>query len=400
MRILFVGMPFSIHTARWIAQFENQNWDIHFFPSFEYTDTHEQLKNIVYHEHYHAFQGINKNIKIKPIYKLEINFRNKFLKNVTSKIYRLIGLELSKEKTLSKLINKLQPDIIHSLETQSAGYLVDKAYKINPFKSIWIHSIWGIDLHFYEKIQDHKNSIQSVLQKINVFLSEGQRDIEIAKKIGYSGETYVIPAGGGHNLDQIQISDFKKTSSRKLILLKGTQDICRRGLVGLRALEKCVDLLSNYEIVVYNCCQELQYAIECFIFDNPSIKISILKHTSHKNMLDLNKIARISITTNLSDGLPNSFLEAMIYGAFPIQSNTSNANEWIQVGVSGFLVPPNDPEIIEKAIRIALTDDNLVDNAALINHKLAKQKLDYKTIQNKAISIYTSALSEHKKQYK
>jgi glycosyltransferase involved in cell wall biosynthesis len=117
-------------------------------------------------------------------------------------------------------------------------------------------------------------------------------------------------------------------------------------------------------------------------------------------MLDLNKIARISITTNLSDGLPNSFLEAMIYGAFPIQSNTSNANEWIQVGVSGFLVPPNDPEIIEKAIRIALTDDNLVDNAALINHKLAKQKLDYKTIQNKAISIYTSALSEHKKQYK
>ena len=32
MRVLFVAMADSIHTARWIRQLQGQGWDLHLFP--------------------------------------------------------------------------------------------------------------------------------------------------------------------------------------------------------------------------------------------------------------------------------------------------------------------------------------------------------------------------------
>jgi hypothetical protein len=35
MRILFVAMPDSIHTTRWISLLQKQGWDIYLFPAYE-----------------------------------------------------------------------------------------------------------------------------------------------------------------------------------------------------------------------------------------------------------------------------------------------------------------------------------------------------------------------------
>jgi glycosyltransferase involved in cell wall biosynthesis len=53
-------------------------------------------------------------------------------------------------------------------------------------------------------------------------------------------------------------------------------------------------------------------------------------------------------------------------------------------------VPPEDPEIIEQAIRRAITDDNLVNGAAEINYQIAKEKLDKKLIKPKIVELYKS----------
>jgi len=82
-------------------------------------------------------------------------------------------------------------------------------------------------------------------------------------------------------------------------------------------------------------------------------------------------------------------LESIAMGAFPIQSNTSCADEWIVDGKSGFIVPPEDPEIIASALRKAISDNNLIDNAASINEETAKKYLDYGVIREKVIKFYT-----------
>ncbi len=82
-------------------------------------------------------------------------------------------------------------------------------------------------------------------------------------------------------------------------------------------------------------------------------------------------------------------LESIALGAFPIQSDTSCADEWIIDGKSGFIVPPEDPEMIASALRKAISDDYLVDNAAEINETTAQNYLDYGVIKEKVIKFYT-----------
>jgi glycosyltransferase involved in cell wall biosynthesis len=68
---------------------------------------------------------------------------------------------------------------------------------------------------------------------------------------------------------------------------------------------------------------------------------------THQEMLSMNGKARISITLNISDGVSTSLLEAIVMGAFPIQSYTACANEWVEDGKTGLLVHPEDTESVE-----------------------------------------------------
>jgi glycosyltransferase involved in cell wall biosynthesis len=69
----------------------------------------------------------------------------------------------------------------------------------------------------------------------------------------------------------------------------------------------------------------------------------------------------------ISDGISTTLLESMAVGTFPIQSSTACADEWVECGRSGFVVSPWDTGAIADAIYRAVTDDDLVDQAAAIN---------------------------------
>lgn len=377
MKILFVAFPFSIHTVRWLNQLVDGDFEIHLYSSHRNALPHAQLSNkIIYHSN-----PLNLGAK-KSILK-------RVIKKIDKTIFRNETILQSPEQELLKLASKLKPTVIHSLESQHAGYLVSEVKdKMGSMDfPIWIHSNWGIDLHFFGRIEEHIGKIKNMLSGINFFIAEGERDVLLAKSYGYINETLIFPSVGGGF--KIPIIDFVKPSQRKKIILKGTQDIVRRGLCALRALEICKDLLNDYEIILYSSCYETKIAAELF-FHSTGNKIIIAEELSQEQVLILASEARISICTNLSDGLPNAMLEAMMMGSFPIQSNTCISDGWIENDTTGFLVPPEDSELIAAKIRIALTNNKLVDEAATINMNLIKMKLGYEFIKNEAIKMYKS----------
>jgi len=91
---------------------------------------------------------------------------------------------------------------------------------------------------------------------------------------------------------------------------------------------------------------------------------------------------------SISDGISTSLLEAMAMGTFPIQSYTACADEWIVDGQSGFIVPPEDPQVVAEALRRALTDDLLVNRAAELNSQTIAQRLDNSIIKPQVIKMY------------
>ena len=100
---------------------------------------------------------------------------------------------------------------------------------------------------------------------------------------------------------------------------------------------------------------------------------------------------RRCIAVSVTDGISTSMLEAMAMGAFPIQSNTACADEWFTDGVGGFLVDPNDVDIIAARLSHALCDDNLVDTAARIN-RTTLHKIDYDRVANDLHKTFQSIL--------
>lgn len=391
MRILFVAMSESIHTARWISQLSETGWDLHLFPSIDYGATHPDLHNITI---YHSFFPNNKQKKSGVHIKgFPVIFKT--LASIGRIAFKKFFPNYRKNQ-LKKIIRKIKPDVIHSLEFQSAGYLVLEIKKElkNEFPP-WIATNWGSDIYHFSRFKEHNERIKDILSLCDYYQCECNRDIELAKNMGLTGKILpVIPNAGGFDLEQV--SKFRMrtlTSSRKIIILKGYQGWSGRALVGLRALELCADYLKGFTIVLYSADLEVKIATEIFT-DSTKIPVIIMPTSSHEDILKMFGQARIYIGLGISDAISTSLLEAIVMGAFPIQSNTSCADEWIVDGKSGFIVPPEDPDIIASAIRKAITDDNLVDAAAQINEKTARKNLDFFVIRQKVIELYTKLVTD------
>jgi glycosyltransferase involved in cell wall biosynthesis len=112
------------------------------------------------------------------------------------------------------------------------------------------------------------------------------------------------------------------------------------------------------------------------------------KPIPHEQLIREFANSRVYLGASTSDGISTSFLEALIQGAFPIQTNTSCADEWVSKGAEANL-PATNSKSIESAIIEALTDDDLVDAAQRQNHLIAKEYLDESRIKEIARTFYS-----------
>lgn len=387
-KILFVAMSGSVHTARWISQLYDQGMDIHLFPSIDQDFSHPALRNITVHNFFYSRQQ-NKGTGL-ICRGIPVVFR----------IFAIIGRRVMakffpnyRSWQLRRLIKRIKPDIVHSLEIQHAGYLTLEAKKGFSGKfPPWIVTNWGSDIYLFGRLAEHELRIRAALASCDFYSCECRRDVCLAKAYGFEGTVLpVFPNTGGFDLEVVErLWQPGPVSARRLIMLKGYQHWAGRALVGLRALERCADVLKGYEIAVYSATPDVVIAAELFALST-GIPISIVpKETPHNEILRLHGRARISIGISISDAVSTSMLEAMVMGAFPIQSWTACADEWITDGMTGLLVPPEDPDVVEKAIRRALADNDMVDRAAVENRHIARERLDHNMLKQKAAELYTA----------
>jgi Glycosyl transferase 4-like/Glycosyl transferases group 1 len=393
VRILFVAMANSIHTARWIAQLSAQGWDLHLFPSTDsWIEVHPELGNVTLH--HTGFRNPARSAN-------DVRFRGVTLARRVEDVWRR---RIRKEEgngrradRLAGLVARLRPDVVHSMEIQHAGYLTWEARRRmgKPFPP-WIVTNWGSDIYLYGRIAEHAPKIREVLTGCEYYSCECQRDVSLAKSFGFAGTVLpVFPNAGGFDLAEVaRLRHPGSASARRAIMLKGYQHWGGRALTGLRALERCADLLGGYEVWIYSATPDVAVAAELFA-QSTGIRVTLLpKGTSHPEILSRHGRARISIGLSISDAISTSLLEAMVMGAFPIQSWTACADEWIEDGRTGLLVPPDEPEAVEAAIRNALTNDGLIDRAAEENLRTATLRLDRERIRPMAVGIYTRVTAD------
>lgn len=364
----------SIHTIRWVSQLKDSGHEIFYFDILNggYIKTWDWIP-----------QHTNWRYKFG-------NFKGRvFLKKHFPKIHKLF--ENNVEKEFEKVLNKFKPDVVHSFVMYSCCVpILKNMQKHNHIK--WIYSAWGNDLYFYQTIPKYKNDIIKTLPRIDYMFADCKRDLNLAKTLGFNGKVLgSFPGGGGYHLTDYN-SHIKSLNSRNIILIKGYEQRFGKCSVVLKAVSKIIEDLSNYKVVVFGADLELkQYLTKHTISD----EIEILEHLPHKKVLEIMGKSVIYIGNSVSDGMPNTLLEAIIMGAFPIQSNPGGATaEIIKHQQNGLLIDDaENTEAIQKLILEAINNKKMIEKAFHYNQKL-KHDLDFHFIKKQVLQAYKQVEKE------
>jgi glycosyltransferase involved in cell wall biosynthesis len=96
--------------------------------------------------------------------------------------------------------------------------------------------------------------------------------------------------------------------------------------------------------------------------------------------------AKIYIGASKSDGISTSFLEALVLGAYPIQTNTSCGSEWVDKGFNAHLVETSTEAIIEALLEVSRLSN--LEEMRINNKVLAEKFLSYDSIKQESLLFY------------
>lgn len=373
MKILMVSM-ISLHFTRWVEQLKDSGHEIYWFDPLDGTYNNLNLNWIHYCKQW----------------RLKWDFPGRYvMKNKLPELYKILQQlnERSVADGFQAYLKEVKPDVVHSFVMyMSCSPILEVMKKNHHIK--WVYSAWGNDLFFYQNHKVRLDEIKSCLPNIDYMFADCQRDINIAIKYGFKGVSLgVFPGGGGYNTTEL--SKLRRPfNDRKTIIIKGYEHHFGRCNVVLEALLTLKGMLSQYKIFVYGDNEAVQrFAKEKGL--NTWTNFRLLGKITHNELLKLKGEALIYIGNSISDGMPNTLLEAIIMGAFPIQSNPGGAtSEIIENRVNGLIIEnPLDSNCISSLLNETINNERMLLKAFDHNLNLSK-KLEYNTIKKKVLNTY------------
>jgi glycosyltransferase involved in cell wall biosynthesis len=124
-------------------------------------------------------------------------------------------------------------------------------------------------------------------------------------------------------------------------------------------------------------------------------RVELLPHQTRQQMAGLFRQSQISLSITTHDGTPNTLLEAMACGCFPIAGDIESLREWITPGINGLLVDPGDPTALAEAILNAILQPELRRQARERNLEMVKERAEYWRTMQAAEEFYGTINNEH-----
>jgi len=375
MKILMVSM-FSPHFFNWTEQLKESGHEIYWLDVFDsntYNKKIDFVEQIIGWRNRWDYPGRHKIKRHSPgVYKV-LNFFNQ--RNIVS--------------VFEKKIKEIKPDLVQSFVMYSACVPLLEVMKRNPEIS-WLYSAWGNDLFYYQNIKKYRDDMVKVFPYLNYMFADCNRDITIARKLGFRGEVLgVYPGGGGYKFLDYH-SFILPREERNIILIKGYQSKFGRCIPILKALMEIIADIKHFQIIVFGATKN----VLDFVNNNKEIKqlqnLNVLGKIEHNKVLKLMGQSYIYVGNSISDGMPNTLLEAIVMEVFPIQSDPGGAtSEIITHNKNGLLIKnPEDSNEIAKWLLLAIKDKSFVQQAVNFNSKEIKPSLKRDVVRMQVLEKY------------
>jgi hypothetical protein len=378
--VLVIGMADSIHVARWLKQFVNENIDFFLVPSRKFRNMNWELEALF------QSKSIARYTFIAP---LKVNFLQGYLDFLKHELLAKIFKRLTRSNNLIKLIRKYNFTYIHALELQGAGYLLNYVPNILLSESKIIVTNYGSDIYYFKNMTEHVDLIRKTLSLADFYSAECERDYALAQEFGFKGRNLpCIPCAGGFDLSKYR-TNFIPPSKRNQIIIKGYGGVFGRADIPIKLIEQIAFEFPKVDFFIYSLTKELESIISGFSQNlKQRVKVSqVRSRLKHNRIINEFMQSRIYVGCSESDGISTSFLESLMTGAYPIQTSTSCASEWVSRGAICSIVPLDIDQVLQ-SIRQALQSNQLVDRASEENFKIAQRYLNDEVIKEEALKFY------------
>jgi glycosyltransferase involved in cell wall biosynthesis len=282
-----------------------------------------------------------------------------------------------------KLVKKIKPDLVHALRIPFEGLLATYTPRNIPLAV----SIWGNDLtlHGYGSAAMRRLTHQ-VMNRANGLAADARRDLRLAALWGFDmgKPTLLVPGGGGVDLSEINrvrtmnmpLSGEPIPEDYQLVINpRGFRPGSVRNDVFFQAIPMV--LQRNPKVVFAALAmagqQEADQWMERLHLQE---HLRLLPFLAQEQVWNLFQKSAVTVSVSSHDGTPNSLLEAMACGCFPVAGDIESLREWITPGINGLLVEPHQPQAVAEAILLALDNPELRSAAAEVNQAVVQQRAE------------------------
>ena len=312
-------------------------------------------------------------------------------------------------RSLQEVVESIQPDLIHAMripyEGMIASSVMKRIAKMSTESNIrLLISVWGNDFTLHAKsTRMMSNFTNQALQWVDGLHTDCQRDMRLAMKLGFdiTKPNIVLPGGGGVQIDTFYPPEIKteEYGNRSRAMNKAITIINPRGFRAyvrndtfFQAIPLVIDKFPNVRFICPDMSGEAQ--AEKWIKElRIGHLVELLPAQSRQQMAELFRQAQITLSITTHDGTPNTLLEGMACGCFPIAGDIDSLHEWITPGMNGLLVNPGDPNALSEAIVQAISQPELRKQARERNLQLVKERAEYGKVMQKAEGFYKRLIS-------
>ncbi|MDD5297428.1 MAG: glycosyltransferase family 4 protein [Rhodocyclaceae bacterium] len=297
------------------------------------------------------------------------------------------------------LLARLNPDIVH---VHWAGF----AY---PFASVWknrplVVSAWGSDIYrVHEFPPSVFRNLDAGLRRADLITCDSEDLVKEIPRLLPHCEGKVTLIQWGVDTDVFHAGARNPGFLRELGLGMGpvifsarnftplyNQDVVVRAFAEVHRVRPDAVLIMKNHRGQESYLASIRELIRSLGLEGA---VRILDSLPYERMAELYADADVTVSVPSSDGTPMSLLEGMACGSAPIFSDLPSLREWIVDGENGFLVPPQDADMLARRILALLDAPSRREEMAGRNRALVEARASQHFWMGKMEELYRQLLT-------
>lgn len=289
---------------------------------------------------------------------------------------------------LEAVIAQVQPDLVHAMRIPYEGMLAALALDDQP-EVLLLISVWGNDFTLHASANPWMGALtRRAMHRASALHTDCAVDQERAATWGFQAgkPALVLPGNGGIDLSLFHPADQREVSLQ-VINPRGVRVYVRNDTF-FQAIPQILKELPETRFLCLGMQGEAlaERWLNRFGIDS---QVDLLPKLPREQVAEVFQGCAVAVSPTTHDGTPNTLLESMACGCFPIVGDIPSLHEWIEPGVNGLLVDPGDPAALAGAVVLALRDVGLRQRAQAVNRQIIQARAEYQACMQQATAFYS-----------